>query len=229
MSNALNFALSKAKGQYICRLNQDDIMLSHRIITQVDFLNRNPKVVAVGSYVKYFEKSNRIVTFFQKDKDIRSIWHIVSPFADPSVMYRKNAAIKLGGYDQTMWPADDTHLWIRMGTIGQLANIPKILVYVRWHENAASIKYFKTLAISTYKMHVWINNHIEKAPIFIHLYWIFQLIAGLVLPPDWNWCIYRFLKQLISKGNRNDIKYYKINKSTLPFSSTFLFRLTNKL
>ena len=54
------------------------------------------------------------------------MWHVVSPFADPSVMYRKQIALKAGGYKQEFWPGDDTHLWIRMGMMGQLANIENL-------------------------------------------------------------------------------------------------------
>jgi glycosyltransferase involved in cell wall biosynthesis len=196
LGRVLNFALNKAKGKYICRLNQDDIMLSSRIKTQVDFLNKNSEIVAVGSYIEYFGDKKQVLKFFQKDEEIRQLIHVVSPFSDPSVMYRKQTALKIGGYFQEMWPADDTHLWIRMTQVGKLANIPKVLVKVRWHEKAASIKYFRTLAISTYKMHLWVDDNIQRAPFSTHIYWIIQLLAGLLLPPKLNWEIYTFLKKI---------------------------------
>lgn len=195
LGRTLNYALQKARGKLICRINQDDIMLPKRLQLQVDFLNSHPEVVALGSNIQYFTDSNETIEFMEKDEDIRKLWHLVSPFADPSVMYRKAIAIKAGGYFQEMWPADDTHLWKRMAQYGKLANLPKVLVKVRWHENMASVKYFRTLAISTYKMHLWIDERVDKASFLIHLFWLGQLVAGLILSPQLNWKIYRIMKR----------------------------------
>lgn len=196
----LNFALKKARGRYICRINQDDRMYRFRIKTQVAYLRENPDVVAVGSYIKLFDNNghNQTVKFITRDEDIKKLTNIVSPFADPSVMYRKKIAFKVGGYKQEFWPADDTHLWYRMGNVGKLANIDKVLVEVRYHDKAASVLYFKKLALSTYKMHLWVDEHIQKSPFYIRLYWLTQLVAGLTLTPDLNWSIYRFMKKMIN-------------------------------
>lgn len=199
LGRVLNFALAKAKGKYICRINQDDRMYKYRIQEQVKFLEENKDVVAVGSSIRLFDNKNRsqIIHFLKFDQSIKKVWHIISPFSDPSVMYRKDIAIKVGGYKQEFWPADDTHLWLRMGKVGKLANIDKPLVEVRYHKQAASVKYFKRLAIATYKMHLWMDQNIQKAPFYIHLFWIGELLAGLLLPPDINWGAYRLIKKIL--------------------------------
>lgn len=199
LGRVLNFALEKAKGEYICRINQDDRMLRYRIRTQINFLKQNPEVVAVGSSIRLFDnKGNaQIVHFLKFDQSIKKVWHIVSPFADPSVMYRKRTALKVGGYKQEFWPADDTHLWIRMGMVGKLANIDKPLVEVRYHKKAASVMHFKKLALVTYQMHLWMDQNVEKVPIPIHLFWLAELLAGLILTPDINWGVYRILKKIL--------------------------------
>lgn len=210
LGRVLNFALDKARGKYISRLNQDDRMFIKRMGTQVEFLKKNPKVVAVGSCIRLFDENNKwsIVKFLEKDSDIKKIWHIVSPFSDPSVMYRKDIAKKAGGYKQEFWPADDTHLWYRMGLLGKLANIQEPLVAVRWHKNAASVKYFRKLMISTYRMHRWANSNVSKAPIGIQIYWIIQLVSGMIFSPDFNWKVYRFMKKII--GFASGLKKTKV-------------------
>lgn len=199
LGHVLNFALKKAHGDLICRINQDDRMLRHRIAEQVSYLQKNHSVVAVGSWIKLFRNNNQveIIKFLEKDRDIKKMWLLVSPFADPSVMYRKNVAIEVGGYDQAFWPGDDTHLWMRMGLLGHLANIQKPLVEVRFHDQAASVFHFRKLAIATYNLHRYAHNYIEKAPIKIQIFWILQLICGLLLPPKFNWAVYRSLKKFI--------------------------------
>lgn len=217
LARVLNFALKKAKGKYICRLNQDDRMLKHRIATQVKFLEENPDVVAVGSSIRLFDNkgNSQIIHFLKSDQSIKKVWHILSPFSDPSVMYRKNIALKVGRYKQEFWPADDTHLWIRMGTVGKLANIDKPLVEVRYHKQAASVKYFRKLAFATYKMHLWMDKNIQKASFPIHLFWICQLIAGLIFPPDFNWAVYRILKKIVY-GLSELVGFFNKKKAVIP-------------
>lgn len=200
LGRVLNFALSNAKGRYIARINQDDRMLPFRLQTQVDYLETHPDVVALGSCIKLFANKNtsQIITFLEKDEDIKRVWHIVSPFSDPSVMYVKSVATKAGGYKQKYWPADDTHLWYRMGLLGKLANLQKPVVEVRWHDEAASVAHFKKLAISTYHMHRWANTHVSKAPLPVQLFWIIQLVCGLALSPHFNWGMYRVMKKVIN-------------------------------
>lgn len=200
LSRVLNFALEKAKGKYICRLNQDDLMLPNRIATEVEYLEKHPDVAAVGSWIRLFtdEGGAQIVKFAKNDADIRKLWYIVSPFADPTVMYHKKIAIKAGGYLQAFWPADDTHLWYRIAQYGKLANIQKPLVNVRWHKNAASWKHFRKLAEATFAMHNWTDTYIEKAPWHIHLYWIIQYMASMMLPPEFIWDFYRVMKRIIA-------------------------------
>ena len=200
LARVLNYALEHAKGTYICRLNQDDRMLPHRLATQVAYMESHKDVVASGSWIKLFfvNGKSQIVRFLSTDEKIKKMWHIVSPFADPSVMYRREVALMVGGYDQAMWPADDTHLWMRMGTVGKLGNIQKSLVEVRWHKKAASVAHFKTLALSTYRMHMYTHTYIDKASIFTHLFWLIQLICGLTLSPEFNWGVYRVMKRVIN-------------------------------
>lgn len=200
LGRVLNFALKKAHGIYICRLNQDDRMLAFRMHTQVFYLQQNKEAAAVGSWIKLFYSTGKyeIIKFLENDKDIKKVWHIVSPFSDPSVMYRKDIALQAGGYKQEFWPADDTHLWYRMGLIGKLYNIQEPLVEVRWHEKAASVLYFRKLVKSTYKMHRFANSHIDQAPLIIQIYWIIQLLCGLILSPSFNWKVYRVLKRIIA-------------------------------
>lgn len=199
LGRVLNFGLEKAQGKYICRLNQDDRMLKDRIATQVKYLESHPQVVALGSSIKLFmeDGSTQIVHYLPTDEQIKNMWLIVSPFSDPSVMYQRQLALSLGGYQQEFWPGDDTHLWIRMGMHGQLANIEQPLVEVRYHKNAASVKHWRKLTTVTYKLHRWMHREVQAAPIHIQLFWVGQLISGLILSPNLNWKVYRIIKKVI--------------------------------
>lgn len=199
MDRALNLAISKAKGKYIARINQDDLMRSTRLQRQVDFLENNEDHVAVGGYTRLFTKTNKsfdTIKFPLKDQDLKAIWMKLSPFADPAVMYRKSAYLKTKGYSQKMWPVDDVHMWYMLGKIGKLANLPVIVTEVRWHENAGSVKYHKIQMQKLWEVHVWANKNVEKAKLTDWGFWIAQRIAGTLFGPQFNWAVYRIIKKL---------------------------------
>lgn len=215
LSNALNFALKKAKGTYICRLNQDDIMMPERVTLQLKYLQNHPDVVAVGSYITLFNEAGDLetLTYFEDDALIRQNWCFVSPFADPAIMYLKDVAIKAGGYSQRYWPADDLHLWYRISRFGKLANIQKPLVKMRVHERSASQIFFRKQILNTFKVHYWKHRSGEKASLGIQFYWLVQLMSGILLGPKINWYLYKQVKSgnfyfssLLAKTNVQMIK-----------------------
>lgn len=200
LGETLNYALSHAKGTYICRLNQDDKMLPNRIEKQVAFLQKNPEVVAVGAWILLFDnKGNKQVVKYQDtDEAIRKTWLMLGPFADPTVMYSKQAALDVGGYEQKYWPADDTHLWFKLGKVGKMANIPEPLVEVRWHKDAGSVKYASQMAFSLYRAHRYAHNNVQKAPLWLQVFWVGQFLSGWILPANFNWSVYRIIKRFVS-------------------------------
>ncbi len=199
---ALNFGLKKARGTYICRLNQDDRMLPHRIKTQVAYLDKHQDVAVVGSWIRLLHIGKKdwseTIRYLEKDEQIKQVWHILSPFSDPAVMYRKEVALSLEGYDEDFFIAEDSHMWIRMGTVGKLANIPEILTEVRFHDEATTYSNFKYLMQTTYKLHRWMHENVQEAPLHIQAFWLMQLGAGLVLPPQVVFGIYRTIKRSIN-------------------------------
>ena len=217
LGRVLNFGLKKAHGEFICRINQDDIMLPNRIQTQVRFLQTHTDIVAVGSSITIFNDTGSIETIYfpEKDTEIKKIWLMLSPFSDPSVMYRKSAVVKAGGYDQKYWPADDVHLWYRLGLTGKLANLKKPLVKVRWHNQAASIKFFRINAHKTFQVHMWADQYVQKAPLYVHIFWICQFIAGLTFSPEFNWNTYRVLKKVIRKMQSGYLRFRSIFQNTI--------------
>lgn len=200
LSKTLNFAINQAKGQYIARINQDDIMLPDRLVKQVAFLETNPNHVAVGGKIILFENDKNIdtVSFPLTDSEIKKRWLYFSPFADPAVMYRKSAFEKTEKYSQNFWPVDDVQMWYQLGKLGKLANLPDVVTYVRWHTQAGSIKSHKAQTQKLFKLHLWAAKNVKKPSIFIWIFWISQYIAGFIFPPGYNWWMFRMLRKTLS-------------------------------
>jgi glycosyltransferase involved in cell wall biosynthesis len=199
MTRCLNYGVKKAHGEFIARLNQDDIMHPERITKQVSFLLSHPEHVIVGGKIQLFTNDNPkfdTISFPSSDKKIRKQWMFLSPFSDPTVMYRKSAWLQTEGYSQYFWPADDVHMWYQLGKIGKLANLNSVLTKVRWHEDCGSLKSHRRQMIKTWQVHNWAAECIQQPTLAQYVFWINQLLAGYLFPPKFNWWVYRQLRKI---------------------------------
>ncbi len=224
MTRCLNFGVKKAKGKYIARLNQDDIMVKDRLTRQVSFLERNLEYVVVGGAIQLFTNDNPhydTVHFPKTDHSIRAQWLTLSPYADPTVMYRKQAWQQTEGYSQYFWPADDVHMWYQLGNYGKLANLDRILTKVRWHDGCGSILSHRRQMIKTWQVHNWAAEFIQSPTVCQRLFWLGQLIAGYFFPPQFNWWVYRFLRKF-----QWQIRQFKTTGLNLWYKNIFKRNLT---
>lgn len=223
MTRCLNFGIAKARGEYIARINQDDLMVKGRLEKQVAFLEAHPEHVAVGSFVELFTQDKPhydSIAFPTTDEELKRVWMTLSPFADPSVMYRRATVAKTKGYNQSMWPADDVHMWYQLGMLGKLANIPEYLTRVRWHQGAGSIKSHRLQMEKTWEVHMWAAEHIRKPSLGEYVFWVGEHVAGRLFPPQLNWYVYRLLRKLWKKRKLSPKLWQLWEDATLAFSWT---------
>lgn len=138
---SLNKGIRLAKGEYIARMDADDISMSKRLSRQVDFLDNHPGVVLVGGGFEIIdEEGNFVDRIFAplKDRDIRRCFTIKNTFGHASVMYRREAVIQAGLYNDNVGPTEDLDLWMRLGKIGELAALPYCLMRYRVNRNGIS-------------------------------------------------------------------------------------------
>jgi glycosyltransferase involved in cell wall biosynthesis len=134
---SLNTGLAMAQGDYIARMDADDISIPIRLEKQVDFLNHNERVGVVGSAVRIINpegKTSRIGVFPQDDSLIRWTMCFTSPFAHGSIMMRREIVMKEGGYPAS--PAEDFNLWEQLSCTTSFANLPNVLLCLRRHEES---------------------------------------------------------------------------------------------
>ncbi len=130
---SLNKALKAACGQYIARMDADDISLPERLEKQVKFLEKNPAIVAVGCQVEVIDEEDNLVGKKEFPTDPKSCYHylmLTVPIQHPSLMAR-SAAIKKYGYDERLWTAEDWDLYFKLLQEGQLSNLKETLYLYR--------------------------------------------------------------------------------------------------
>jgi glycosyltransferase involved in cell wall biosynthesis len=110
---ALNQGLRHCRASLIARMDADDLMHRDRLTAQTDALDRNPKLAAVGCYVRLFPRrhlSPRLREYEHwlngvgNDRDVRREVFVECPIAHPSLMMRRPMAAL--GYEDRDWPED---------------------------------------------------------------------------------------------------------------------------
>lgn len=143
LTKSLNEGCALARGEFIARMDGDDVSYPQRFARQLEFLNSHPDVAIVGTQVRYINEMGRPL-FIRKlpleHSDIvqcnLTSWG--SFLMHPSVMIRRKAFVEAGGYDEAFLKSQDYDLWFRIEAFGKLANMPDVLMDYRCHPAAIS-------------------------------------------------------------------------------------------
>ncbi|HMS33644.1 MAG TPA: glycosyltransferase [Ignavibacteria bacterium] len=131
ISEYLNIGLRNARGKYIARIDDDDFWChKDKLKLQVEFMEKNPEYVVVGGGVILVDgEGNELFRYLKKetDEEIRSFALFSNPFTHATVMFRKDLALKLGGY-KIIKHVEDMELWLRMGKHGKLYNMKEYFI-----------------------------------------------------------------------------------------------------
>lgn len=135
LTKALNQGLRMVRGEYIARMDADDIAIAERFEKQVRFLDEHPKVGVLGTaydvLLESGERQKPRVPLLRTDEEIRKALPKFNPFFHGSVMMRREALEKVGGYDENFLLAQDYDLWFRIAKHYQLANLDEALMLRR--------------------------------------------------------------------------------------------------
>ena len=147
--SALNTGLEVANSDLIARLDSDDFVYKNRLEFQYEYLNSSPEIIVVGSQVTYIDKNNTILGKSSYPNGIvnnDARFHSSCLIAHPSVMYRKNQIIKIGGYREVAKIGgtslcEDFDLWKRIAKHGIILNMKEQLTFYRQHSGQQSSKF----------------------------------------------------------------------------------------
>jgi len=142
---AVNHGLEYCRGEYIARMDADDICAPERLAVQADFLDRRPEVVAVGSAMQQIDVAGRIVGPSvhypaENAEIVAALLDGRNCLAQPSVMLRRSALEAVNGYRWAFRPAEDYDLWLRLADRFALANVPEVLLRYRVHAGSITTR-----------------------------------------------------------------------------------------
>jgi len=137
-TKSLNHVLQLTKGKYIARMDADDISYPQRFERQILFLENNPNIIVCGTWIKLIP-ANEVIKHPQDNDGIKLLMLDQNPVAHPSVMLRREFLVENQlQYDSLMEPAEDYDLWVKIISIGEIANVPEVLVDYRIHSSQIS-------------------------------------------------------------------------------------------
>ena len=138
---ALNEGLALARGTFVARIDADDLADPRRLELQVARMRSEPDLVALGSNANAMDEDGRMLG----DYDVPSTHEEIeanhlrgsSSIHHPAVMLRPEAVRRVGGYRREFMPCEDFDLWLRLGEVGRLANLPEKLLTKRLFAGSA--------------------------------------------------------------------------------------------
>lgn len=129
----MNKGIKESAGEYVARMDADDISLPHRLEKQVTYLDTYEGVYVVGSWVKVIGDTHEYVWKYASESDLLSAYTLfICYIAFPSVMMRKKLFTQEGLWFKTDFRrAEDFEVWARASHVVKLANIPEVLLNYR--------------------------------------------------------------------------------------------------
>jgi glycosyltransferase involved in cell wall biosynthesis len=143
-----NEALALAKWEFIARMDADDISEPRRLERQLKFLKDKPDVVLVGSRVLLIDADGDPLMEMGDALAHEEIDHGLMTrqgqlVYQSSCMFRKSAALAIGGYDERYTASSDLDFFLKLAEVGRLENLAEPLTRYRQHFN--SIGYARLL------------------------------------------------------------------------------------
>jgi GT2 family glycosyltransferase len=141
ISRNLNRALAEARSRYVALLDSDDWSYPERLEKQLAVLEARPEVVAVGHRLLEVDEHEQPLnprTSFAPG-DINKALMRFNPISNSAVMFRQDAVVSAGGYNEEYTCTVDWDLWLRLADKGVVHMLGEVLGVRRVHRTNISV------------------------------------------------------------------------------------------
>lgn len=160
LADSLNIGLKEASGEYIARMDQDDISLPSRLAKQVTFLDQHPDIGVVGSQATIIDEHGQkqsLLSLPLTHPLIAWTMFFKNPMAHPSVMMRRSVLSKQF-YQPESCP-EDYELWSRLIFRTKFVNFAEPLIRYRFHTQSMVNLFQKKIQVN---IPTYINKYLSR-------------------------------------------------------------------
>lgn len=206
LTKALIEGCAIAKGDYIARIDNGDLMVpADRLRIQSEFLDRNSNVVLVGGKLKILDLLNKDV--YQSKAPSKDAH---DHFSHVTVMFRKDAYEKCGGYRHQCYTGQDSDLWPRLKLHGDCINLNYVFAIAPMHTQSISVQMNNAQIFNNIKrrLELLTYGNIKLSNGCQIIFNLFKLLIPIKVRVKLR---YRLNMQYIGKLRENESLYYYEN------------------
>jgi glycosyltransferase involved in cell wall biosynthesis len=136
-----NVGIQHARGQFIARMDGDDIAYPYRFERQLAYMHSSDECVAASGKVLFIDEEGFPLMLSQQKLDHYQIEEELFKgrglaLVHSAAMFRREALIRVKGYREKYIKGEDLDLYLRLGEIGKLSNLSDVLLKVRRHSSS---------------------------------------------------------------------------------------------
>jgi len=198
LAKSLNNCIKIAKGEYVARMDDDDLSHNDRLKKQFEFMESHPEYALCGTGKHNFDRNGIwATTLLKKFPTVQDIYKGKS-FIHPTVMMRKDVLNKIGYYTVSHYNirGQDYDLWCKFYFSGY-RGVNMQVILLDYCESLESVKRRKfKYRWAGYKKRLYWRRKL-KLPFFYIVYAYKELLAGII-PNSW---LFRYKKNECVKNN----------------------------
>ena len=140
--SALNRGCGLARGTYIARFDSDDIAFPKRLEEQVTYFEGND-IALLGGNIECIDSEGNEMSVIELHRwadGLKDLLMVNNYIAHTTVMMRKDAFLRSGGYRPQFQQAEDYDLFLRMSESYMIDNLPSLLCRYRLHDHQVSVE-----------------------------------------------------------------------------------------
>lgn len=181
LNKTLNNCLKSATGEFIARMDGDDICPENRFEIEMKVFEKEPGISIVSSDMEYFDETGTWGRIEHPEYPQNRDFIHGSPFCHAACVVKTEAYKKVKGYsvENRFLRVEDYHLWIKMYAAGfKGKNIHEALYQMRDDRNAYSRRKFKYRLNESYVRALAVKK--LKLPVYDYIFAIRPVITGLL-------------------------------------------------
>jgi len=144
LTRSLNKGLRHARGEYVARIDADDISLPMRLEMQTRCLDQHPEVGLVATGYDVINESGKVLRTDARRMSPEGLYYVLTfsnCLCHSAVMFRKQLVLTLGGYDPTFDLVEDLELWYRVSRCCKIESVNRVLTKWRLSKGGLSDRF----------------------------------------------------------------------------------------